>query len=260
MDEQRVTGLVVRENEFGDYDKLITLVTAELGKITVTAKGARSIKSKHIPTTELFAYGTYILKKYKQYWYIADSELNESFFGLRSDVAKLALAAYIADVCADMTVENQTDEPILRLTLNSLYAIANDIADHALIKAAFELKIMALGGFCPDLVACARCGKSEDTDMYLDIMNGTIVCPECRGAYERKKIAEEEEYASSIYAYITPPVLQAMRFIAYSNQKKMLSFTLDEDSMKVLSNVCEKFLVNQMEHNYYSLDFYKSVK
>ena len=260
MDESRVTGLVVRETDFGDYDKLITLVTAESGKISVTAKGARSLKSKHIPTTQLFAYGTYILKRYKQYWYLADSELSESFFGLRADVAKLALGAYIVDVCEDMSVEDQPDEPLLRLTLNALYALANDVAPREMIKAAFELKAMALGGFCPDLVACSRCGRSEDTEMYLDIMNGALVCPKCRGAYERDKIAAEEEYASNIYSHITPTVLSAMRHIAYTNQKKMLAFDLDGDSLSQLSQVCEKYLLNQMEHGFYSLDFYKSVK
>ena len=260
MDELRVTGLVVREVDVGEYDKILTLVTAEQGKVSVTAKGARSLKSKHIPTTGIFAYGTYILKQYKTHWYLADSELIESFYALRTDVAKLALAAYIADVCAEMCVEEQSDEQILRLTLNSLYAAANDVAPLDMIKAAFELKAMALGGFCPDLVACSRCGKHEASDMYLDIMNGSLVCPDCRGAYERKKAAEDEDAASDVYAHVTPPVLDAMRHIAYADQKKMLSFTLDEDSMIGLSQVCEKYLLNQMEHDYYSLTFYKSVK
>lgn len=260
MDELRVTGLVVRTVDVGEYDKILTLVTAEEGKLSVTAKGARSIRSKHLPTTEIYAYGTYILKKYKTYWYLADSELIESFFALRTDVAKLALAAYLADVCSDVTVEDQSDEPVLRLTLNALYAAANDVASLDMIKAAFELKVMALGGFCPDLIGCSRCGKSDKSDMYLDIMNGALVCPDCRGAYERKKVAEEEDGAANVYAHVTPPVLEAMRHIAYADQKKMLSFSLDEDSMIGLSQVCEKYLLNQMEHDYYSLDFYKSVK
>lgn len=260
MDELRVTGLVVRTVDVGEYDKIVTLVTMEQGKVSVTAKGARSLKSKHIPTTELYAYGTYILKQYKNYWYLADSELIESFYSLRTDVAKLALAAYIADVCADVSVEEQSDSAVLRLTLNSLYAAANDVAPLDMIKAAFELKVMALGGFCPDLVGCSRCGKSDGMEMYLDIMNGALVCPDCRGAYERQKIAEEKDAAANVYAHLTPTVLEAMRHIAYADQKKMLSFTLDGDSMTGLSQACEKYLLNQMEHDYYSLDFYKSVK
>ena len=259
MDELRVTGLVVREVDIGDYDKLLTLVTHETGKISVTVKGARSLKSKHVPTSQLYAYAAYVLKRYKQYYYVADSELIESFYDLRTDVAKLALAAYFADVCSDVSVEDQPDEPILRLTLNALYALARSVAPDTQIKAAFELKAMALAGFCPDLSGCARCQKSEADDMYLDIMNGALVCRDCRGAYERKKTADDEATAS-IYAHISPAVLEAMRRVAYSDQKKLLSFSLDGDSLEEFALVCEKYLVNQMEHDYYSLDFYKSVK
>lgn len=259
MEEIRVSGLVVREVDIGDYDKLITLVTREAGKVSATAKGARSLKSKHIPTTQLYAYGTYILRKYKEYYYVADSELIESFYGVRSDIAKVSLAAYLCDVCGEISVENMQDEPLLRLALNSLYAIANDLAPLDQIRAAYELKAMALGGFCPDLVACARCTRHENTDMYLDIMGGKLVCPDCRGAYEREKLLGEDA-ESSIYVHITPQVLEAMRHIVYSDQKRMLAFSLDEASLSELSLVCEKYLVNQMEHDYYSLEFYKSVR
>jgi hypothetical protein len=40
----------------------------------------------------------------------------------------------------------------------------------------------------------------------------------------------------------------------------MLSFTLDGDSVAGLCLACEKYLLNQMEHGFYSLDFYKSVR
>lgn len=259
MEELRVTGLVVRETDFGDYDKLITLITKETGKITVTAKGVRSLRSKHIPTTQLYSYSIFVLKKYKSYYYIVDSELSEAFYGLRTDIEKLALAAYIADICADISVENSPDEPLLRLTLNVLYAISEDVAPLDTIKAAYELKALALSGFCPDLVACSRCGKFENTDMYLDIMNGTLVCTDCRGAYQRKKIAEEDGSAD-VYAHVPPTVLEAMRHIAYAEQRKLLSFELDPNSLGQLCHVCEKYLLNQMEHDYYSLEFYKSVR
>lgn len=257
MEEIIVTGLVVRETELGEYDKLITVVTHELGKIFVTGKGVKSLRSKHVPTTQLYTYNTYVLKK-RKYYYIADSEQKESFFGLRSDLERLSLAAYISDICADMAVEGISDEPLLRLTLNALYALSQGKHHHTKIKAAYELKSAALAGLCPDLVACCQCGKYEGVPMYLDVMNGRIVCPDCRGAYESEKLIEEDATAD-IYIKISPSVLEAMRFIVYSDQKKLLSFSLEDDGYGELSFVCEKYLLNQLEHDYYSLDFYKKI-
>ena len=69
MDRITVHGLNVRETETGDFDKLITLVTQEMGKITVTGKGVKSIKSKHMVACQPFAYSTFILKKSKSIHY-----------------------------------------------------------------------------------------------------------------------------------------------------------------------------------------------
>ena len=66
MDRITVHGLNVRETETGDFDKLITLVTQEMGKITVTGKGVKSLKSRHMVACQPFAYSTFVLKKSKK--------------------------------------------------------------------------------------------------------------------------------------------------------------------------------------------------
>ena len=68
MTELSVHGLVVRETDVGEYDKILTLVTKEYGKISVTVKGAKSIKSKNIGACQPFAYCTYLLRKTKKYF------------------------------------------------------------------------------------------------------------------------------------------------------------------------------------------------
>ena len=122
MDRITVHGLCVRETETGDYDKIITLVTQEMGKISVTVKGVKSLKSKHMVACQPFGYSTFVIKKSKKYWYIEESESIESFYGLRYDVDRLSLAAYICDVLCDVSVENAPEPELLRLTLNTLYA------------------------------------------------------------------------------------------------------------------------------------------
>lgn len=258
MEEIIVHGLVVRETDLNDYDKLLTVITEELGKIYVTGKGVRSLKSKHLSSTQLYSYSIFVVKK-RKYYYIADSELKEAFFELRTDLERLSLCAYIADIAAEMTVENMPDVPLLRLTLNAFYAIARGKHPLSKIKAAYELKAAALEGVCPDLVACTVCGKFEGQSMYLDVMNGRLVCPSCRVAYEREKHFTQDDETADIYLKISPAVLDAMRYIAYSDQKKMLSFLLEEEMLDELSHVCEKYLVNQLEHSFSSLDFYKSI-
>ena len=85
-----------------------------LGKILVTGKGVRSLKSKHMPATQLFCYSSFVLRKSHGYFYISDSAMKESFFGIRMDLDKLALASYICDVAAEFAVEGIGDEDLMR--------------------------------------------------------------------------------------------------------------------------------------------------
>ncbi len=261
MEQISVRGLVVRETPVGEYDKLLTVITEEMGRIVISGKAVRSLKSKHMAATQLFCYSSFVLRKSRGYYYISDSALMESFFGLRTDLDRLALATYLCDVAAEMAVEGVGDEELLRLTLNTLYALANHKhIPTAQVKAAFELRCAAIEGFLPNLTACDVCGAETDTvqKLFLDVMNGRILCGDClRNVRHTDDLVDEG--TAHIYLRLTHSVLAAMRYIVSVPVSKYLSFTLDETEMPILSRVCEKYLLNHMEHGFYTLDFYKSL-
>lgn len=258
MDRISVHGLCVRETDIGEADKIITLVTMECGKLSVSAKGVKSLKSRHMAATQPFCYSNFVLRKSKKYYYIEDSELIECFFELRSDLDKLSLAAYICDVCADVSVEGSPDAELLRLTLNTLYAVNKGITP-AKVKAAFELRAAAVIGFCPDLSACDMCGREDDREMYLDIMNGRLLCKDCKPRAEKEAELWEENGTARLYLIVPRDALAAMRYIISAPAERFLSFKLDEDGLYQLGLAAEKYLTNHLEHGFYTLDFYKSL-
>jgi hypothetical protein len=126
------------------------------------------------------------------------------------------------------------------------------------IKAAFELKAAELAGFMPDLGGCGYCDEEISGDCYIDIMNGRLLCKSCKPLAENDEIMEESGTAR-LYMIVTPSALAAMRFVVLSPVEKFLSFTLEEDELYVFSRVCETYLVNHIEHKFYTLDFYKDL-
>ena len=258
MDRICVHALVVRETETGDYDKILTLVTEEHGKLTVTGKGVKSLKSPHLVACQPFAYSTFVLKKSRKFWYIEESENIEDFYGIRNDLDRLSLSAYVCDVLEYVTVESSPEPELLRLALNTLYAISarRDIP-LSRIKAAFELRCAAECGFCPELSVCDVCQKELSGDVYLDVMNGRLLCPECNPRAEKEE--EMIEGTARLYYIITADVLNAMRYIVGAQRSKLLAFSLDEDGQYLLSKVCEGYLINHLEHSFSTLEFYKSI-
>ena len=63
----RVTGLIIKETNVGEADKILTILTHELGIIQAVANGARSYKSKFIAACQLFCYTDFVLSK-QQDW------------------------------------------------------------------------------------------------------------------------------------------------------------------------------------------------
>ena len=259
MDKLTVTGLVLREYAAGDNDNLLTLLTAEHGKMVVKGKGVRSLRNKNMVTTQQFCYATYILtKKGNGMPYISDSDLHEAFFGLRGSLDALSLAAYVCEVADHCSVEDNADVPLLRLTLNTLYAIAQGKKPPDQIKGAFELRCAAVSGLTPDLSGCAVCGEESAPMFYLDILGGELVCPECMS--HREPGDELIEYSgewSRPFAPVSPELLRIMRHVVSCDITRLLSFPLPEEMKHDFSSVTERYLLHHLGRGFTTLDYYK---
>lgn len=253
-----VKGLVIRTVDLSENDKLLTLFTEEYGKITAVANGSRTLKSRYLAAAQLFCYGSYVLYRRGDRFWVREVTLIESFFDLRADLTRTSLAAYICDVADDVVAENAPEKPFLRLVLNCLYAIASGRFSQAQIKAVFEMRAAAVLGFCPMLDGCHSCQKTKG-ELYLDVMNGVLTCPECRELAAMQPVLEEESRTASIICRLTPGALAAMQYVVSCPLERVLSFRLHGEDEVVFCAAAEKYLLNQIERGFKSLDFYKEI-
>lgn len=250
-------GVVIRETEYKDNDKILTFLTADYGKITVTARGVRSIKSKNSPAVQLFCSSTFEMTEKNGHYTLKTATLNDSFYAVRDNLECFSLASYFADVAGTVCSENNDEKEMLRLILNCLYAMSR-YRDIPLwrIKAAFELKCMQANGLTPDFNFCSECGKAaaDSTDkngMYLfSPEEGTPLCPECLKGREKGNIIP-----------ISTFTIDAAQYILSSPQSRMLKFYLPEekDIKREFSVFCERYLCCQTGRRYETLAFYKTV-
>ena len=260
-EKREVKGLVTREAQTGAADEILTLLTAEYGKITVSGKGVRSLRSKHAASAQLFAYSNLLLHKPKHYYYIDDSLFIENFMGIRYDLEKLALATYLCDVASEFALEDIPNPSLMQMTLNALYAIAyrDDIPLNR-IKAAFEFRVMCEEGFAPELYGCGLCGCDMTETGYLDVMNGRVLCRSCQEQYVNSAAYAMDEATAKIHVRLTPAVLCAMRYIQSAPMKRLLSFQLESGDADILAVACERYLINHLEHSFSSLEYYHALR
>jgi len=151
---ETIKGVVLRETAIGDYDKIMTVLTADRGKISVFARGAKRLKSPLFTATQIFSYSEMTIYRSANHYYLRSADLIENFYRMRDYLEGSALAGYIADIAADISVENQDETELLRLVLNCFHAIAFRIKPPLQIKGVFELRAASAAGFMPNLIAC----------------------------------------------------------------------------------------------------------
>lgn len=263
-------GLVIRECPVGESDKLITVLTKDKGKILISAKGVRSQKSKNMALCRLFVYANFeYYERGGRYW-LASGSINDSFFGLNSDVESLALASYVIDVTNEISGENSPDDILLRTVLNTLYAIENKLRPLEQIKGAFEFFAASHSGFLPNLSCCERCGQAtveaaEAAEaIYLDVMNGSLICSACLTSKKlplTEEIAEYDRFATkNILVPISIDVIKAINYVSTSEPKRLFSFTLSKsEDLNSFSHLGEIYLQNHLECGFETLEFFRMV-
>lgn len=236
--------LVLREVRYKEADRMLTLLTFSDGKLTAKARGALRRSSCTAAATQQLTYSELTLFGNRGKWTVNEGTVLEGFDGLRTDIEAFSLGCYFAECLEAMSIEDEPDEALLQLGLNSLYALSRALYDRRLVKAAFELRLMCLSGYAPDLSSCASCGE-EPAEPLLGLEDGRVYCARCPHPGNMLVLGGE--------------VLEAMRYIASAPAKKLFSFTLAEDGLDRLSRVTEQYLLRQSERRFGTLSYYKQI-
>lgn len=233
-------GLIIRENSTGEQNKTVTVLTRDYGIVRAYVYGAKKIGSRTGAATQLFAFSEFGFAEKRGSYIIEAAKPKEIFFNLRNDVKKIALAQYFAELTECLAPEKENAEDYLKLILNSLMLLMNEKRDEKLIKSVFELSVLSLSGYMPNIVACEECGKYEDEYMFFDTQNGNIFCSGC-GKFGMK---------------VPMSVISAVRYIVLSDRQKIFNFNLNESSLLALSDLTEKYVLSILQRKFKTLDFY----
>jgi len=241
-----VKGIVLRAVDTKESDKILTVLTPG-GKLPVAAKGARSRKSRVTACTQFLAYSEFTLSESHGWQYLVEGSTLELFEGVRRDIELLSLASYFAELTEAAALEDVESGEILSLLLNALYALGTLKKPQALVKAAFELRLMSLIGFEPLADACAYCGNPEPEEPMLDVREGVICCKNC-GKRDRGLVMP-----------LSAGALAALRRALYGDAKRLYSFSLAEPDLEKLGGAAETYVHTMLERGFGTLDFYKSL-
>lgn len=146
-----VTGLILKAEPFGEYDRRVVMLTRERGKIAAFAKGARRQGSRLLASTNPFCFGEFRLYEGRTSYSISEASIQNYFAPLREDFENACYGMYFLEVMDYYTRENNDEKEMLKLLYQSLRALCHKNLDNRLVRYIFEIKALALNGEYPGL-------------------------------------------------------------------------------------------------------------
>lgn len=176
----RVDAVVLRHNDYGEADRMLTLYTRQLGKARAIAKGARKIASRKAGHIEPFTHVRLQLAKGKDMLLITQADTVDAYLALRDDLILTSQAAYVLELLDRFSYEDETENPsTFRLLTETLSRLASK-ADPWLAIRYYEIRLLDHVGFRPQLFECTNCGRDiQPEDQYFSFSAGGVICPSC---------------------------------------------------------------------------------
>ena len=155
----RTQGVVLRVKNRNEADRLLTVFSPDLGKIMVLARGCRKPKSRFLAISQLFCYGELILQPYREIYILNQADVKNSFYDIRNDMDRLSCATYIANLTEEVLTTGENNSHLFSLLLHGLSYLSYGERNPLETTLIYELKLMELIGYKPDVNLPPNLGK-----------------------------------------------------------------------------------------------------
>lgn len=148
-----MTGIILKQSPIGEYDRRISLLTKEKGKISAFVRGSRKPGSRLSSATNPFSFGIFKLYEGKNAYNVAEVDIQNYFEDLRTDYIGAYYGMYFAEIADFYTRENSDDREMMKLLYQSLRALSVPSLARELVRYIYEIKSIVVNGEFPGMPA-----------------------------------------------------------------------------------------------------------
>ncbi len=177
--EYKADALVLRAADYGENDRMVTLLTAGRGKIGAAMKGVRRAGAKLNFASQPFCFAEYVFAEREGRYTVTQAALHEGFYGLRGDIEKFYAGASVLEACDVFSGEGMESGALLVAAVETLNAIETEDGHTMSALVAFLLQTLRVSGYPVTAGDCPVCGKKIAGKLYFDMTSGAFTCGAC---------------------------------------------------------------------------------
>jgi DNA repair protein RecO (recombination protein O) len=177
--------LLLRSVDYGEADRVVTLLTERFGRISGMARGARrSQKRFGGALSPLCVLSVELRPGRGDLWALGSARIERPCLRLLSDLPRMNAAFSAIELLRALTPEHEPDAAVFELGCELLQQLEHSELPAEALLACFGMRLLSLAGMAPRLDRCGRCGRTPRPEQTaeLDASEGRLVCRQCGGA------------------------------------------------------------------------------
>lgn len=223
---EKVEGIIIRTVDYGETHKIVSILTKEMGKIGLVARGAKKPRSRMAALTQPFIYGSFLVSPSKNLGTLQQGEIIDSMREIREDIVKTAYAAYLSELTDKVLEQNEVDVFLFQQLLHTLNRLKTEMHPEIIIML-YEMKIFEKGGFAPNLQGCVNCRRKEGIT-HFSVSEGGFLCQSCHSV---------DVSATPL----TEKLFQILRVLRYANIDQIGQVSIKEENRKKLRKIMNEY-------------------
>lgn len=244
----RTQAVILRRRDYNDADRILTVFTPHSGKQQLIAKGIRKTTSRKAGHLELFSHASLLVAQARTWDIITEATTVESFRHFRQDLDRIGQVSYVCELVDSFAEADDEIQPLWDLLLLVLRQLDANQGNPWLLLRWFELHLLSLVGFQPQLFYCLSCGDElQAVTNYLSLREGGVFCPRCG---EGRAASEP----------IEPDVLKILRHLQRSPWSAVHHLQVRSQLMPPVENVLYRYLLTVLERQLRSPDFLRRIR
>ena len=227
--DYKCNAIVLRHADYGEYDRMVTLLTPDEGLISAAMKGCRRPSAKLRHASELFCFGEYVLARSGDRAIVKGCTMYDMFYPLREDLFKLTYSSYMLNL-AEANAREDSPSELFFLLVHSLKAMAYGGMSSSALLAFYIIKLVNICGYMPVIDKCAVCGGNGQR--FFSTAHNGLLCRQC---------------ASSGAKELSAGAIEAIKSAIASDAETAENFSVSEEDASVLIEVFVEYISRKNE-------------
>ncbi|MGI8609082.1 MAG: DNA repair protein RecO [Candidatus Dormibacteria bacterium] len=240
--------VILRKVDYGEADRILTLLTRERGKVPAIAKSVRKSKSRMAGQLDVFAHGSMLLAEGKSMDVVTQFQRITENSALGSELKRAAVASVVTEVADKILEERHAAPEMFNLVVDALRHLSDREVAPVTELADFLIRVLSELGYTPEVHRCARCGGAlGEEGLSFSALAGGVVCRNC-------------SHHDGAGRAINSRTVKILRVLAAGDRELFFRLRLDPADNEAVETVLEAQLEHHLDRQLKSIDFLRRVR